>query len=174
MDMGMTTANPMTTVTDDNNGRAFNLGFIAKPVPWRGLQFGFDLYHSNRTPMGMPSFAENIYTGHVVYVTRRFEFLNEASLIRHSSMMAGTFDTTGFYSQISREWHAWRPFARYNYLNAPDMDPIFMTTGRQSGPSGGLRYEMNESVALKLQFDHLDRRSMSAVNAATMQTSFVF
>ena len=174
MDMGMSASSPMMTVTDDDNGRAFNLGFIAKPVPWRGVQFGFDVYHTNRTPMGMPSFAENIYTGHFVYLTQGFEFLNEASLIRHSSMMAGTFDTAGFYSQISRKWHAWHPFARYNYLNAPDMEPIFMTTGRQSGPSGGLRYDVNESVALKFQFDHLDRRALSAVNTATMQTSFVF
>lgn len=112
MDMGMSTTNPMTTVTDNDNGRAFNLGFIAKPTPWRGLQFGFDVYHTNRTPMGMPSFAENIYTGHVVYLTQGFEFLNEASLIRHSSMMADTFDTTGFYSQVSRKWHAWRPLNR--------------------------------------------------------------
>ena len=173
MDMGMLSS-PMMTVSDDNNGRAFNLGFIAKPVPLHGVQFGFDVYHTNRTPMGMQSLAENIYTGHFVYLTQGFEFLNEASLIRHSSMMAGTFDTTGFYSQISRKWHAWRPFARYNYLNAPDMEPIFMTTGRQSGPSGGLRYDVNEAVALKFQFDHLDRRALSAVNTATMQTSFVF
>ena len=174
MDMGMNNSTQMMTVTDDNNGRAFNVGFIAKPRPWRPVQFGFDVYHTNRTPMGMPSFAENIYTGHFVYLSQGFEFLNEASLIRHSSAMAGTFDTTGFYSQISRQWHAWRPFARYNYLNAPDMEPIFTTTGRQSGPSGGLRYDVNESVALKFQFDHLDRRAMSAVNTATMQTSFVF
>jgi hypothetical protein len=174
MGMDMSTSNPMMTVTDDHNGRAFNLGFIARPLPWHPVQFGFDVYHADRTPMGMPSFSENIYAGHFIYLAPSFEFLNEAALIRHNSAMMGTFNTLGFYSQVSRKWHAWRPFVRYNYLNAPDMDPIFTTTGRQSGPAGGLRYDVNESVALKLQFDHLDRRAMSAVNIITMQTSFVF
>jgi hypothetical protein len=174
MGMGMSGSNQMMTVTDDNNGRAFNLGFIARPLPWHPVQFGFDAYHADRTPMGMPSFSENIYAGHFLYLAPSFEFLNEAALIRHSSAMMGTFNTLGFYSQLSRKWHAWRPFVRYNYLNAPQMEPIFTTTGRQNGPSGGLRYEVNESVALKLQFDHLDRRGLSAVNVATMQTSFVF
>jgi hypothetical protein len=174
MGMDMSNSNPMMTVSDDNNGRAFNLGFIARPLPWHPVQFGFDVYHADRTPMGMPSFSENIYAGHFLYLAPSFEFLNEAALIRHSSAMMGTFNTLGFYSQLSRKWHAWRPFVRYNYLNAPDMEPIFTTTGRQSGPAGGLRYDVKESVALKLQFDHLDRRGLSAVNIVTMQTSFVF
>jgi hypothetical protein len=174
MGMGMSGSNQMMTVTDDHNGRAFNLGLIARPLPWHPVQFGFDAYHADRTPMGMPSFSENIYAGHFLYLAPSFEFLNEVALIRHSSAMMGTFNTLGFYSQLSRKWHAWRPFVRYNYLNAPEMEPIFTITGRQNGPSGGLRYEVNESVALKLQFDHLDRRGLSAVNVATMQTSFVF
>jgi hypothetical protein len=174
MGMDMSASSPMMTVTDDHNGRAFNVGFIARPRPWHPVQFGFDVYHADRTPMGMPSFSENIYAGHFLYLSPSFEFLNEAALIRHSSAMMGTFNTLGFYSQVSRKWHAWRPFVRYDYLNAPEMEPIFTTTGRQSGPAGGLRYDVNESVALKLQFDHLDRRAMSAVNIVTMQTSFVF
>jgi hypothetical protein len=174
MGMDMSSSNPMMTVTDDHNGRAFNVGFIARPLPWHPVQFGFDVYHADRTPMGMPSFSENIYAGHFLYLAPSFEFLNEAALIRHSSPMMGTFNTLGFYSQVSRRWHAWRPFVRYNYLNAPDMEPIFTTTGRQSGPAGGLRYDVRESVALKFQFDHLDRRGLSAVNIVTMQTSFVF
>jgi hypothetical protein len=172
--MDMSGSNQVMTVTDDHNGRAFNLGFFARPLPWHPVQFGFDVYHADRTPMGMASFSENIYAGHFVYLTPSFEFLNEGALIRHSSAMAGTFNTPGFYSQLSRKWHAWRPFVRYNYLNAPQVEPIFTTTGRQSGPSGGLRYDVTESVALKLQFDHLDRRALSAVNIVTMQTSFVF
>jgi len=174
MSMDMSGSNQMMTVTDDHNGRAFNLGFIARPLPWHPVQFGLDVYHADRTPLGMPSFSENIYAGHFLYLAPSFEFLNEAALIRHSSAMMGTFNTLGFYSQLSRKWHAWRPFVRYNYLNAPEMEPIFTTTGRQSGPAGGLRYDVNESVALKLQFDHLDRRAMGAVNIVTMQTSFVF
>jgi hypothetical protein len=174
MGMDMSSSNQMMTVTDDHNGRAFNLGFIARPLPWHPVQFGFDVYHADRTPMGMPSFSENIYAGHFLYVTPSFEFLNEAAMIRHSSAMVGTFNTLGFYTQVSRKWHAWRPYVRYNYLNAPEMEPIFMNTGRQDGPAGGLRYDVNESVALKLQFDHLDRRALSAVNIVTMQTSFVF
>jgi hypothetical protein len=174
MGMDMASSSQMATVTDDHNGRAFNLGFIAKPLPWHPVQFGFDVYHADRTPMGMPSFSENIYAGHFLYVAPSFEFLNEAALIRHSSAMVGAFNTLGFYTQVSRKWHAWRPYVRYNYLNAPEMEPLFMNTGRQNGPAGGLRYDVNESVALKLQFDHLDRRALSAINMVTMQTSFVF
>jgi hypothetical protein len=172
--MDMSGSNQMMTVTDGHNGRAFNLGFFARPLPWHPVQFGFDVYHADRTPMGMPSFGENIYAGHFVYLAPSFEFLNEAALIRHSSDMMSSFNTLGFYTQLSQKWRAWRPFVRYNYLNAPEMEPIFMNTGRQNGPTGGLRYDVNESVALKLQFDHLDRRGLSAINTVTMQTSFMF
>jgi hypothetical protein len=172
--MDMANPNAMMTVTDAHNGRAFNVGFFAKPTPWQPVRFGFNFYHSDRIPMAMPTFSENIFAAHFVYQTFGFEFLNEAAMIRHSANMMGTFNTTGFYSEISRRWGLWRPYFRYQLLNAPQMEPIFMMTGRQNGPSAGIRYDVAESASFKLQFDHLDRRMMPSINTVTLQTAFTF
>jgi hypothetical protein len=172
--MDMSNSNAMMTVTDAHNGRAYNLGFFAKPTPWQPVRFGFNFYHSDRIPMGMPTFSENIFATHFIYQTFGFQFLNEAAMIRHSADMMGTFNTTGFYSEISRRWGLWRPYFRYQLLNAPQTEPIFTMTGRQNGPSAGIRYDVAESVSFKLQFDHLDRRAMSSINTVTLQTAFTF
>lgn len=172
--MDMSNTNATMTVADAHDGRAFNLGFFARPTFWKPVQFGFNFYHSDRIPMGIPTFGENIFAAHFVYQTFGFEFLNEAAMIRHSADMMGTFNTTGFYSEVSHRWGLWRPYFQYQFLNTPQMDPIFMMTGRQNGPSAGIRYDIAESASIKLQFDHLDRRVMPSINTVTLQTAFTF
>jgi hypothetical protein len=82
--------------------------------------------------------------------------------------------TTGFYTQVSKKFGAWRPYARYQYVSAPDDDPVFPEVGLQHGPSVGLRYDVGEFVALKFQYERTERRGLSGYNAVATQLSFTF
>jgi hypothetical protein len=99
--------------------------------------------------------------------------LNEAIVFRHAS--AGhVFYTPGFYTQFSRRFGNARPFFRYQYVNAPGDDPILRTVGRRNGPSFGLRYDLTDFAAFKMQYDRTERRRLSALDELILQLAFTF
>jgi hypothetical protein len=168
-------SNPVQNVTDDNNGKAFNLGLYFRPDAVRGLQFGFSGYHDHVTPLAPPNLTEDIFAGHVVYQTAYFEFLNEAVLLHHVPD-SGEADTSipAFYSQISKRFGNYRPYFRYEYLNVPASDLLYSDVGLLHGPRAGLRYALNESAAFKIEFGRDIRRNLPSVNLIGTQLSFAF
>jgi hypothetical protein len=112
---------------------------------------------------------------HVIYQNRRFEFLNEAVLLRHST--EGSFivaDAPAFYSQISRSFGDYRPYFRYEYVNVPVRDPLFPDVGLLHGPKVGLRYDLNEFAAVKIEYGRTMRRGLGPVNSLGTQLAFEF
>jgi hypothetical protein len=94
-------------------------------------------------------------------------------------MGSRVFDTPGFYTQVSKLFGSYRPYFRYQYVNASDNEPVFgpiynVPVGRQQGPSVGLRYNASESVAFKLQYDYTTFRRQAAVSGLTLQAGFTF
>jgi hypothetical protein len=170
-----TISNPVQNVTDDNNGKAFNLGLFFRPDAIRGLQFGFSGYHDHVTPLALPNLTEDIFAGHVVYQTTRFEFLNEAVVLHHApdSGLAAT-NIPGFYSQISRRFGNYRPYFRYEYVNVPARDLLYSDVALLHGPRAGLRYSLSESAAFKVEFGRDMRRNLPSVNLIGTQLSFAF
>jgi len=170
-----TGVDPVQNVSDDNNGKAFNLGFFVRPNWLPGMQFGFSNYHDHVTPGGKANVTENILAAHVIYQNSRFEFLNEAALLRHS--VAGSVvaaDTPGFYSQISRRFGDYRPYFRYEYVNVPIKDPLYSDVGLLHGPKAGLRYDLNEFAAFKVEYGRTMRRGLGPVNSLGTQLAFEF
>ena len=168
-------ANPVQNAVDENNGKAFNLGLFARPTAIRGLQAGISVYHDGRTPVGLPEISETIVAAHAVLIRPSFEWLNEALLIRHApSRSSQVFETPGFYTQVSRAFGAYRPYFRYQYVNASDAEPLFPEVGLRHGPSVGLRYDPSEWVALKLQYDYTVFRHEASTNALGLQIGFTF
>jgi hypothetical protein len=166
---------PVQNEIDENNHKAFNLALFARPEAVQGLQVGFSAYHDQLTPVGSPAIGESIFDAYAVLVRSNFEWLNEGLVIRHSPQGAGRdFDTPAFYSQISKRFGAYRPYFRYQYVNASGTEPIFPDIGLQHGPSLGLRFDASESVALKLQYDRTFRREQPASNALGLQVGFTF
>jgi len=160
-----------------NNGNEVTAGLFVRPDRVQGLEIGGSFYHDRFAPAigggaggaanGLVSardvsdvevshFGQSIISAHAVYVTPRFEFLNEGFLIQHKLEETGqTFNTPSFYSQISRKFgNRWRPYFRYQYINASTGSPVFPDIGLRHGPSGGLRVELNDYVALKTQLDY--------------------
>jgi hypothetical protein len=166
---------PVQNEVDENNHKAFNLALFARPTAIHGLQMGFSGYHDLLTPAGSMPVNENILAAHVVYMLPNFEWLNEALLIRHAPQgTSRVFDTPSFYTQISKRFGSYRPYFRYQYINAPNGEPIFPDVQLRAGPSVGLRYDPAESVALKLQYDYNSLRQQPGYSALTLQLGFTF
>jgi hypothetical protein len=169
------TEEPVQNVVDDQNHKAFNLAFYARPEAIRGLQAGFSVYRDVLAPVEAPRVGETILAAHVVYIRPKFEWLNEALVIRHAPFgLAHVYETPGFYTQISKQFGAYRPYFRYQYVNGSDHEPIFPDVGRREGPSAGLRFDASESVALKLQYDYTAIRNQQAINSLALQLGFTF
>jgi hypothetical protein len=84
------------------------------------------------------------------------------------------FNTPGFYTQLSKQYGPYRPYFRYQYVNAPADEPLFSDVGLRHGPSVGLRYDATESVALKLQYDYTALRQQPATSGVALQVGFTF
>jgi hypothetical protein len=170
---------PVQNEVDDSNGKAYNVAVFARPEALRGLQTGFSFYHDVLSPFGSPRVGENIMAAHIVLVRPKYEWLNEALVIRHE--LLGTnkvFNTPGFYTQVSRQFGSFRPYFRYQYVNAARNEPIFPDVSLQHGPSVGVRFDASESVALKLQYDYTFQRqapqTQPGFSTLAMQIGFTF
>jgi hypothetical protein len=166
---------PVQNIQDENNHKAFNVALFARPESIRGLQTGFSFYHDLLTPLGHPKVDESIYAVHAVLVRSNFEWLNEGLVIRHSPVGSSkVYNTPGFYTQLSRQFGAFTPYFRYQYVNAPNFEPIFPDVGLRQGPSFGIRYDASESVAVKLQYDFTELRGLPSTNSLALQVGFTF
>lgn len=170
------TSEPVQNSVDENTHKALNFAVFARPEAIHALQVGFSAYRDRLTPSALPAIDETILAAHAVYTGLDFEWLNEALVI--SNAPQGTprvFHTPGFYSQISRRFRSYRPYFRYQYINAPVNEPIFSpNVGLQHGPSFGLRYDMSEFVAVKMQYDYTMLRGDRAFHTVALQTGFTF
>jgi hypothetical protein len=176
------TSEPVQNTVDENTHKALNFAIFARPEAIRGLQVGFSAYRDLLTPAAPLPIDETILDAHAVYSGLNFEWLNEALLVRHAPRgTSRVFNTAGFYSQISRRFGSYRPYFRYQYVNAPANEPIFSNVsifsapvGLQHGPSFGLRYDMSEFVAVKVQYDYTMLRGDRAFHTVALQTGFTF
>jgi hypothetical protein len=178
---------------DEGNGNGTIAGLFAKPLALPGLRIGGSFYHDDLSPRvssggegsgssqdsggdGTIHIGQSIGSVHAVYVTPRFEFLNEAFLIRHTVQETGEkFNTAAFYSLISQKFRSnWRPYFRYQYANASTESPIFPDVGLRHGPSAGLRYDYNDYVAFKMQYNRTFRRQLPTINDVILQLAFRF
>ena len=166
---------PVQNVISDSNHKAVNFALFARPAAIPGLQTGFSVYRDVLIPANQPAVGETILAAHAVVIRPKWEWLNEAVLVRHAPFGSSVvYHTPGFYTQMSRQWGAYRPYFRYDYLNAANTEPIFPDIGLRSGPSFGIRYDASEFVALKFQYDYRFLRNQPGVNALTLQMGFTF
>jgi hypothetical protein len=192
---GRTSRSPLNEAVqnriDENNRKSVNFAMFVRPERWRGLQAGVSYYMDRLTPdpgtlfqnpadpfpadvAARPRIDERIPAAYVVYQTGRFEFLNEALLIQHNLNGYRTFNTPGFYSQISQRWGQVRPYFRYQYVNANPYEPVFGDVGLRQGPTTGLRFDITESAAFKAEYDRIMLRGFNATNGLATQVSFAF
>ena len=112
----------------------------------------------------------------MVYLTPRFEFLNEGFIIQHAVEGTGQkLNTPAFYSLISEKvGEKWRPYFRYQYVNSAIQSPVFPDVQLRHGPTVGVRYDYNDYIAFKTQYDRVFRRQLPDLNDLVLQLAFRF
>src|SRR5690349_1388142 len=174
---------PAQNAQDSNNGKSVNVALFARPSWAPGLQTGFSIYHDYITFSDNINHSELISTVHAVYQNLQYEFLTEAMLVRHQGSSTGgpgVFHTPAFYTELSRRFGSYRPYFRYQYINAGVNEPIYgdptdgEVVGRRNGPSLGLRYDFSEHAAFKVQYDRLAIRGQGSSNGLDSQFAFTF
>lgn len=169
------TAEPTQNVTDEDNGKAFNLGILARPAWSPGLQAGFSVYRDRLMPQGASKVGHTLMAAHLILKTSSYEWLSEVMVARNSLGSSGVvYHTPGFYIQGARRFDRLWPYFRYQYVNAPGGDPVFGSSGRRQGPSLGVRFDVDEFAAFKLQYDRLARRQLDTINSISAQLAFTF
>lgn len=166
---------PVQNEEDDQNHKDYNLALFARPEAIHGLQAGFSFYRGLMAPVNQPKINESILAAHAVLVRPKYEWLNEAILDRHVLQgMSMSFNTPMFYSQVSKQFGSYRPYLRYQYVNASSREPVISDVALRHGPSAGLRFDASESVALKFQYDYTFLRNQPGVNQLALQMGFTF
>jgi hypothetical protein len=172
-------AQPGRTGFDLEQNAAVNVALYARPRGIPGLQVGFSSYHDRFSPQPESNLARSVWTAHAVYQANRFEFLNEVILAKFREPGLGYGNIPGFYSQLGyRVGSNWTPYTRYDYVNvygkgsvgeyAPQYVPwrtVF---------SGGLRYDLTESVALKFEIGRETSPLQPPWIRAALQVAFTF
>ena len=176
-------SDPAQNFRDTQNGKSVNFALYSRPSRVPGLETGFSVYHDYLTFSDNINHDELISTAYVILTNSNYEFLNEAMLVRHGKTKfgaPGVFHTPGFYTQFSRRFGKYRPYFRYSYVNASAAEPIYgdpadgPVVGRRNGPSFGLRYDLNDHAAFKLQYDRLAERGAPSFSQLLTQFSFAF
>jgi hypothetical protein len=162
---------------NDNNSLSLNLGLIARPERFDGLQFGVSVYRDRLTLADTSKAAihETIAAAHALYKTDAVELLGEAMLLRHHPQSATpSNDIRGYYAQASRRFRAVRPYVRFDYVDVPRTNQLFGFLGRRTGPTFGIRYDFDALAALKVQASHLNQTTRPTMNRIDAQISFMF
>lgn len=164
-------------VDDENNGNHVLLGFFVRPDWARGLQVGGSFFHDkisdNRLGLNV-RYGQTIVNAYVVYTAHGLELLNEGFLTRHSDLQGpNVFNMPAFYTQVSEKVRHFRPFARYQYVNA-NPRIVFEDVLLRHGPSFGSRYDFNDFIAFTAQLDHTMRKGQPDLNGLQLQFAFTF
>jgi hypothetical protein len=166
---------PLQNFVDENNGKALNMQLYARPDWAPGLQTGVSVYRDTMYPAATGAISQTILTAHAAYLTRRVEWLNEASLVRDKVRESDQeFRSTTSYSQLAWAFGKTRPYFRYDYQNVPGSDHVFGVLGRRNGPSVGVSRHISSYVVLKLQYGRLAERNEPSANALTAQVALAF
>jgi hypothetical protein len=160
--------------------RALNLAVYSQPRGLPGLEIGFSTYHDLYSPVAGVEFNRSVWNVHFVYVNGRAEFLNEGLMIGLQDGPRGSGTGLGFYSQVAyRVASSWKPYARVEYLNAYGKGTINTAVARYYVPwqtvfTGGIRYELTDSAALKFELGRESDYQRAAYTSAAVQLGFTF
>ncbi len=182
--------NQVQQVVSFSDSKAVNLALTSRPEGLPGVQFGGGVYYDYITPdlsvpvNGLTSLPHNnqfIFNGHVVYHNSKWEFMTEGYLIRDQPDNGSAHYSPAFFTQLSRKFGLFTPYARFTYYNASRNDPLYtlvwdggVNAGVHFGPSVGLRYDFSNYAAFKLQYDYLMDSGLDDASRIALQACFTF
>jgi len=166
---------PVQNFVSDRNRKSVNFAAYIQPAAVPGLQVGGSFYDDRLAAVGnQPRTTQHISSAYAVFTDAKWEFLNEAVLLSNILPSGRSYNSPLAYTQFSRKFGIYRPYIRYQYVNVPENDPVNIYTGRYNGPSIGLRVDVTDYAAFKIQYNRFDQRNQPALNGLNAQISFAF
>ncbi len=167
---------------DNNNNRAWLVNLFAKPDRLFGLQVGGSVYRDRIGLAGGREFREWITSGHIVWAKENPELIAEVANVNHREVgRAQNFNSQAYYIQAGYRlpWFEklWKPYYRFEYIHIPRTDAVFQGVPGLAGSVVGLRYDISDFAALKLEYRNQRRPGTprpTRINGAFVQTSFTF
>jgi len=168
-------------IQDLNDNKAVYAVLSLAPVAIPGLRFGLNGYGDvippdPATPARNGNIDEWIAGAHAVYLRDKLELLSEAMRIEHDDKVTSRkFTTWGMYAQAAYQLGKFKPYFRFDLLDAAEADPYY-------GPAVvdlkrytvGLRWDLISWAALKLEYHYIDQDNLNNPNAFYAQTTFTF
>ncbi len=170
------TPDPPQKLMDIHEGKSVlgSLHFLAG-----GFRIGGSFYLDKTRPEATPGIemTEQIFVGDVTYTTPPLEVLVEGATIRHSYAEATgdrVVNDYGGYVQLSYQvLERVRPYARAEVQRISADDPFFNKIPDQARQLGGIRFDVIDALALKLEGGNV--RIQGANGAyARFQVAFVY
>lgn len=162
-------------MVEPRKGKSYLIGMFARPTSVSGLQIGGTFYRDTYERKNTTDISGTILNAHVVLQRPEFEFLNEFFYLRHAEIKATNhWNSYSFYSQISHRINKYRPYFRYEFMNLNRDDPFWGDIKKSHGAAMGVRYELSDFAALKLEYERLHQPGRIRTNGLTLQLAFTF
>ncbi len=175
-DAGSLFGDGVENFASNRNHKDVNLALYSRPEWVPGLQVGGSYLNGDLAPLKLPKVNQTVSSLYGVYVISKWEFLNEVVLMQHQISDGGrTYNSPMGYTQLAYTIGGkWRPYFRFQEVNIPNNDPVSPFLGRYEGPSAGLRWDLWDYAALKLQYNRVYLRNAQAQNGLETAVAFTF
>lgn len=165
---------------DVNDNRAWILSGHYRPVTKNLLRAGVSVYFDKATPTAGPEVDEVLFSAYLAIEGERPEIIAEYHYGDHerTNTPGPNGSTQGGYGQFAYRLKgagsAFKPYARVEYVDADDDDPLLGTLGLDyEGILAGVRWDFSRSAALKAEFRNEEFNNMGTENSIWLQLAFV-
>jgi hypothetical protein len=166
-------AAPVQNFSSDRTSKALNFATYVKPAWAPGLQVGGSFMENRLYPFGN-RVNQHVSSAYAVYNNVGWEIMVESVLLTNQLQGGREYRTPLSYGQVSHKFGIYRPYFRYQYVRSPEGDPVNVYTGRYMGPSVGIRADVSDYAAIKLQYNRLNQAGLPAANGLLSQIAFTF
>lgn len=168
----------------DNGGNSTHQAYVAKlflrPPQLAGVEFGGAGYRDTIAvgdAAHRVSYPEWITSGYVAITKEAPELIAEFSLLRHHDPVYGLdYRSHAFYVQGAWRFPqapSWKPYVRFEKAVDPDDEPVFGAL-TNSKTLVGLRYELTDYAALKIEGSQRRQPGAEHVNGVFVQAAVTF
>lgn len=121
------------------------------------------------TTTNVDKMKENIYGAHVIYTSPVVDFLGELLKINHKydNLAQTNVDMTVYYGQVNFHYKNITPFYRYEINSTSESDTYTGLSNSRIINTSGLRFELSDASALKLQYEDVKIYNASSENITT-------
>lgn len=173
---GADIADPAGRKRSTGHHRAGVVRLFARPPQWSSVEFGGAVYRDTLAIAFTDGVPELITSAYVAITRESPEILAEFSNLRHSDYFGTTSNSQAYYVQIAYrlpQQPRWKPYARYEESFTPVAEPVIGDLAN-SKVTAGLRFEMTDFAALKVEYGRRHREGVSNVNGFFAQAAFTF